>query len=407
MINTQHAIRPGPPRRGYEQVEYQRVKEEVIELMGLEVPDKEIAARIGLARGSFYSLKSRILHECLSENIAQTVAAREFMRLNRQASQIIEYLNTEAAANLPPNEKLINAYVNVSRRIADLMGANAPTMITVENVDSERSVQLHQQQVEMASKLTAFYELQDRMALTVGGAAIGSGLTEEERQRELANATAIINPSRQRELDDGYSNGTIIDGEVVDGAEGDNGDGVGADGHDNHAPTFPSGGGRQVFGADGYALTQPVNDDVDPSSLSVFSDTIDDGGWEAGADEMIDLDGGSDDNVEISGDVDKIRYLRRGEARSLIREVAGHTGDQETPGRWVDGKFVSWWHEAVRYDVEDDPQFDITQLDAAMDEEMMRNWAIDHPHVDSDDDGDGDGDDGDDGDGDDNPDENG
>lgn len=280
MIDREGNIRPGKPRRGHEVVEYQRVKADVVEMMDAEMSDKEIATRLGISRKGFYNLKKRILREVLSIDIGQVVAAREFMRIELVERRVLVELNTLNAAGLGVDKDLIDSFIKLSKRKSDLMGANAPTQVTVENVDAERSVEIQQGQVRMAQQLQRFYQLADQF-----GAGNGSGLTAPDRDREIAAIEAATEG-----LD-------ISDAEVIE-------------------------------------------DD---------SDAIEMGDWDCD-DEIMEIPG--DEIVE--GDLVDIATITQREQRALIREIARDGGDVETPGRWVNGRFVSWWVEAIQNPDDDD-----------------------------------------------------
>lgn len=290
MIDTEGNIRPGKPRRGKEQVEYQRVKADIIDLLNLEVPDREIAARLGLSKSGFYQLKKRILKEIIPSDIALNVAAREYMRLDRQLGKLIRYMDNCWAAEIPPDAPYITAFTNLSRRVADLVGANAAIAITVDHGDDDDASQtLREHQLAMAAQLNRFYELQDRMATRVGGpGAIGSGLTKEERDRELANLQAALPPGRASDE---------LAKALADGL---------ADDFDDDSP------------------------DIEDAVELIEDDGFDDHDWDVG-----------DEIVAIPRDSGRSTTTHR----RYERECAAGAGDPEVPGRWVAGRFVSWWHD--------------------------------------------------------------
>lgn len=277
-------------------VDYARVKAHIIELLDEEVPDREIAARVGVSAGGFYKLKVRILKEVIAPDIALNVAAREYMRLDKQMKQLVTYLDQCWLTGIAPDANYITAFTNLSRRLADLVGANAAIAITIDHGDDDEASQnLRDHQLDMAKQLNRFYELQDRLTNGTGQPGIGSGMTAEERDRELANLQAAI-------------------------------------------------GEGEVLKPEDYGLTDTAHD----TTLDDDSPDIED------AVELIELDGvpGEDhwedppdgeerELIEIPRDKGKIVDLHR----RYQRECAANAGDAETSGRWVNGKFVSWWHD--------------------------------------------------------------
>lgn len=284
VIDTHGNIRGGRPRRGKEQLEYQRVKRSIVELLDLEVPDREIAARIGLSPNGFYSLKKRIFAEIVTQDIKVNVAARQYMRIERQMMQLIQYMDTMWAAGTPPDATYITAFTNLNRRLADLVGANAAMEFNV-NTDPEEKSETRDHEYRMAQQLNRFYELQDR--LSGGDRGIGSGMTKEERDRELANLKMTV--------------------------------------------------GELGIGVEGLSPEQEI--EMDEGDGDDDSDNIED------AIEVIDDPGFNEHDWDVGDEVVEVASLTNVEKRIAIRECASGSGDQETPGRWVKGKFVSWWHD--------------------------------------------------------------
>jgi len=292
MIDTHGNIRPGKPRKGREVLEYARVKADIIEMLDVEVPDREIAARLGLSRRGFFDLKRRILSEMIGGDIALNVAAREYMRLNRQMSKLIEYMDRCWDSGVAPEAPYVTAFTNLSRRIADLVGANAAIAFTIDNgEDAEVTRERHEHELNMAKQLNRFYELQDRLR---GDLSIGSGMTREERDRELANLQAA--------LPEGLAEDAF--GDLPTG-----------DGDDDIEDAI------EVIEDDGYAAED----------------------WHEGY-------------VEVP-------KLNRDDKRRQEIEAAAGRGDPETPGRWVAGKFVSWWHDNGDAAPEDYSEWDTAGLD--------------------------------------------
>lgn len=345
MLDTHGNAWPGKPRNGHEVVEYQKVKAHIVELLDQEVPDHEISARVGLAPSSLYQLKKRILKEVINTKIAERVAARELMRLHHQEALLIKYMNSQYATGEAPDAAYINAFVNISRRVADLIGADAAIAISVEHIDSDRADMLRNSQVDLSTALNRFYTLGDR--LVNGG--IGSGLTEEERQREMANLLNALGPGADPAVLFGNGNGN---------------------GNGNQTVT-------EERDADGNIIrdAEVVDDEeTDEESDEDNEDNEDN--------EVIELD--LDDPPTAEPEMVKVRTLSRNGNRILQRDIiAGRTID-ETPGRWVRGGFVSWWHDfgeeegfqgAVDFDnayspympVEDDDIDDVDVPDASSD----------------------------------------
>lgn len=304
MINLAHEVTPGKPRGGKQQVEYAWVKMEIVELLHAEVPDKEIAARLNLSASGFYQLKRRILRESIDLTMAQNVAAREYMRLSHQETQLIKYMNQcWDSDDGPPDAPYITAFTNLSKRIADLLGANAAVAVTVEEIDGNRSAQIRRDQHDQARNLKAFYELSRRVA----SSGVGSGLSDEELERELTNITAALGEGGNGGEGDGADDATAItDAELID----DDADDADADA------------------------------DYDPTTSSTPDADVD-------LTHLVEIDGFSPDEWSVhGGETITVGSLNRGETKALIREIAGGHGDQETPGRWVAGKFISWWHDS-------------------------------------------------------------
>lgn len=286
MIDTQGRVTKGKPRRGHETVEYARVKAHMIELMDQETPDPEIAAIIGVSRNTFWHLKKRILKEMIDTKIAERVAAREFMRLDHQMIQLVKYMDSMYELGAAPEAPYISAFTNLSKRIAELVGANAAIAYSIENVDAERADILRVHQEEMAQSLNRFYSLAERVAAD----GIGSGLTREERERELAN---MVNALGVGVVEHDETGAVVQDAEIVELDE---------------------------------ELDEDEDEDEDEEVIELDRDpTIDDF-----------LDTGELIDIVVGSKYDRAR---------AIREVASGRTDAETPGRWVSGKFVSWWHD--------------------------------------------------------------
>jgi hypothetical protein len=303
MIDTQGNVTMGKPRRGHQTVEYARVKAQMVELMDQEIPDPEIAAIMGITRATFWQLKKRVLREIIDTKIAERVAAREYMRLQHQETQLVRYLNSCWAADVPPDAVYIGQFVNLSKRISELIGADAAIAIQVEHVDSEHADQTRTIQLENATALNRFYELAERVAAD----GIGSGLTKEERERELANMVAALGPGLSSGSgDSAHDNDHIVDAEVVE-------------------------------------------DEADTEEMVVI--------------EQCDPDH-PDDFLEDEEMVD-IEVLSVRAQIVATREVASGQGDAETPGRWIAGKWVSWWHELGSNDRIDDDAYEPYLLEDA------------------------------------------
>lgn len=278
MITTDGNLKPGPPKRGYQRVEYAAVKANIRRWMEEEIPDPEIALRLNTTPGYFYKLKKKVLSEVADEEVGRYVAAVELIRIEKQIRIVLAHMQAIEDAHLPPDERLMKQYLDLSRHKVDIAGARMPVQHMIELANAERMDEVSARGMDVAIDLNQIMDYSDRIA----AAGIGSGMTKEERERELENM--------QREmLALGMGDG-IIDAEVVDDDTMD-------------IPATDS---------EGIALE---NDDAP-------AETID------------------------------IAKLNQQDARDLARECGqaaalGEDGEdwRETPGRWLDGKFVTFWHD--------------------------------------------------------------
>jgi hypothetical protein len=314
VIDTDGNVRPGRPIGSHEKVEYARVKATVLEYLDMEMPHAEIAARIGIQPGSFHQLMKRILREVLDVNAGQNIAAREFLRIEQQERKLLQHINdlwtwradedviVRAQACEVDIAPLLNSFVNLSKRKADMMGANQPLQVQVEEVGEERAMSIRDDQRNLANALTRFYEIADKVGSQHGG--LGSGMTADERDREIAAIAATIPQLGVTTVtDDGDIDDAIVIGEA--------------------------------------------NEDEDDFGF-------------------IDLDG---DDIEIIGTdlMDLTTLGRRDTAKLFKRIAAGDIDDTETPGRWVKGQFISFWHDEGDDDHGDGPEVDDMWMNTSYD----------------------------------------
>lgn len=281
MIDSMGRTKPGKPRRGYETVEWARVRADIWQMLNDEIPDPEIALRINTTPEYFYKLKKRLLSELAMEDVGRYVAAREVMRIEKQIRNVLKHLALIEASNEPPDERLMKMYVDLSKLKADYTGAYPPAQYvhTMEMGDSITGNSQKEKGLADAAELEHLISLQDRVA----AAGIGSGMTREERQREIANLqTEMV------ELGMAGIDGQVIDAEVVDDEE--------------ELISFP--------GVDSEG--RPLETDDSPEMLK----------------------------VPRLSEKEKRRHVREHAAANVDGE-----DDRETPGRWLDGKFITFWHE--------------------------------------------------------------
>lgn len=283
---TEHRVIPvgTATRQGHRRFHYAELKGRAVDMMNAELVDSEIALHLELTPAGWFNLKRKILRDVSNFETGRIVAAREFMRLERQEVRVLRALDLLDQAAMPPDEKLINMFVALVKTKAELTGAKAAMHLLVEEVDAERADEvMNNRSVTLAEDLTRFYELADRAAQ--GG--IGSGLTAEERDRELEGL--------QRELVES---------------------------------------GRDVTGA--LAMTGGTDEDgvVHPDEVIDPADMIE---------------------LPVLG-----RRGKQQAARDIGRMTDADGMDmRESPGRWIDGEYVTFWHEVVshgaRQELEADP----------------------------------------------------
>lgn len=312
MIDTKGSVRKGKPRKGHEQREYKKLKNQICEMLDAEMPDREIAAVIGIGPATFYDLKKRIFREAVPKDIKINVATRQYMRIEHQLTQLVKYMDAMWADGTPPDATYLTAFTNLNRRLADLVGANAAIEFNV-NTDNEDKSETRDHEYRMAQQLNRFYELQDR--LSGGDRGIGSGMTKEERDRELANLHTAV--------------------------------------------------GELGIGVEGLSPEQEWEEDVVAALGTDEDDDIDD---IEDAEEVIIIDGFRAEDWDVGDEVIEIPKLTNVEKRVAIRECASGNGNQETPGRWIKGVFVSWWHDMGDETVE--AEWDIDAAPPVDDEDL-------------------------------------
>ena len=176
---------PEEPKRGLSDVERasrgimkadgddvraQMLKADILHLKHQGKSAAEIGAIVGLSRTAIVRMIPKIMREVLDEAGAEEVRGMELIRLEMITQSMWPALVKPEDPDFIPDDRMVNAYLNVSKRKAELVGADAPKQLKVDVNDNSAIAE------QLVTNVNRYMDLADRVA--AGG--IGSGRTAEE-----------------------------------------------------------------------------------------------------------------------------------------------------------------------------------------------------------------------------------
>jgi hypothetical protein len=128
--------KPGPPARGHEEIEYNRLQVKVIELFDQGLTKRQIAEAVGYKdRGQAYRLIDRVMRENLVEAGTERLRLVHFTRCEEMWRVIEPYVTGEDGLSLDGGK--VMAAIRILERQARLMGIDGPTQDGEDSGDGE------------------------------------------------------------------------------------------------------------------------------------------------------------------------------------------------------------------------------------------------------------------------------
>jgi DNA-binding CsgD family transcriptional regulator len=156
----------GPPRKGQEEVEFARLKADVIRMRSANMTHAEIARRTGLSRPSVTQMLPRIYREFLVEAGVEDLLAIQFRRCERVIEEF--WSNIIAPTSFDEKLKAAETVFKFMKREADLFGLDAGKRIDLKVSDNNAA---NANAETIADNVERFMDLADKLVKD----GIGSG----------------------------------------------------------------------------------------------------------------------------------------------------------------------------------------------------------------------------------------